>query len=724
MRTLLTALALATTTALATTAPSAAGPRAGPAADAAARGVVVATHEVGPAADAIEATAGVGPTAHGVGGAAHGVGGAVGVDGAGRVGDGPTSVHPGGAGQATAPTTAGAAEDGPVAEDVTTEGMSTEGTTAGGATTGGATAGSAAAGGTTTEGTTTEDTTTEGTTTEGTTAGSAAAGSTSTEDAPDPEPAGGDAQDRRRPGRFDVPARGWADDVLRPGAPEHVGLDRGPIDAAVEQVRRHTAPDATGRPLFAGAVTLLAHDGVVTTHEAAGWALRYADAAGTELPADRRTPMRPDTIFDLASISKLFTSIVVMREQERGTLDLAAPVARYLPEFGVNGKSSITVEQLLTHTSGLEPWLPLWSRYPDVPARIKAVLDVAPESPPGSAYRYSDLNLITLGVLVHRVTGKPLDVLVREGITEPLGLTDTGYNPPRAVLGRIAATEFQGARGLVHGEVHDENAWSLGGVAGHAGVFSTARDLATLGQAILNGGSHRHRRILRPETVELMLTDFNQEFPGNAHGLGFELDQRWYMGALTSPRTAGHTGFTGTSLVVDPLSRSIAVLLTNRVHPDRDRGSVNPARRAVADGLAHALRVQPRRGPAAWAATAGGGTLTTRELGGRSGRQRLEFSAFVDLDPADRVVVQAGDDGSTWRDLTTLSGYGGRRWQRVELVTEAAARYRWLFVRGDGHGGRGAYVDAVRVTDARGVLVDAEHEPAALRAVGWRSVTG
>ncbi|MBB5956727.1 CubicO group peptidase (beta-lactamase class C family) [Saccharothrix tamanrassetensis] len=530
-------------------------------------------------------------------------------------------------------------------------------------------------------------------------------------------------QDHQRRGRFDLPRRGWSNDVLRSGTPERVGLDPGPIDDALEQVRRYTVPDASGHPLFAGAVTLLAHDGVVTTHATAGWALRYADAAGTELPEARRVPMAPDTIFDLASISKLFTSIVVMREQERGKLDLNAPVARYLPEFGVNGKASITVEQLLTHTSGLEPWLPLWSDYPDIPSRIKAVMDVTPKSAPGTAYVYSDLNLITLGVLTQRITGKPLDVLVREGITEPLGLRDTGYNPPRAKLDRIAATEFQGARGMVRGEVHDENAWSLGGVAGHAGVFSTAGDLAVLGQAILNGGSHRHRRILEPETVELMMTDFNQEFPGNSHGLGFELDQRWYMGALTSPRTAGHTGYTGTTLVVDPLSASIAVLLTNRVHPSRDWGSINPARRAVANGLAQALGVQPRRGPTAWTPTAGGGTLTTKALAQRSERHRVEFSVFVDLDPGDRVVLQAGDGGDVWRDLRTLSEYGERRWERVELVTEAAVHYRWLYIRGSGYGGRGVYVDAVRVSDARGVLVDAERDPASLRAEGWRSVS-
>ncbi|MBP2340324.1 CubicO group peptidase (beta-lactamase class C family) [Saccharothrix coeruleofusca] len=526
-------------------------------------------------------------------------------------------------------------------------------------------------------------------------------------------------------GRFDQPhdrfAPAWT--ALRPGTPQRAGLDPAPVEGALEAVRRYTEPGADGHPLFAGAVTLLAHNGVVVAHQPEGWAVRYADAAGTELPEDQRVPMAPDTIFDLASVSKLFTSIAVMRQVELGRVAIDRPVADYLPEFGVNGKASITVEQLLTHTSGLEPWLPLWQSWPDRAARVKAVMDVAPKTPPGTAYAYSDLNLITLGVLVERVAGKPLDALVREGVTEPLGMVDTGYNPPASKLGRIAATEFQASppRGMVRGEVHDENAWSLGGVAGHAGVFSTARDLAVLGQALLNGGAYGGRRILEPATVELMLTDFTGDFPGNSHGLGFELDQRWYMGALTAPGTAGHTGYTGTSLVLDPLSRSVAVLLTNRVHPSRNWGSVNPARRAVADGLAKALAVKPRRGPSAWSPVVAGGTLTTRELPVRGTRQRLVFSAFVDLDPGDRVVVQAGD-GTTWRDVEVLTGYGERRWERVVVDTAPASRFRWVYSRGTGYGGRGVHVDAVRVTDQRGLVLDAEREQAGLTAEGWQAV--
>jgi CubicO group peptidase (beta-lactamase class C family) len=405
-------------------------------------------------------------------------------------------------------------------------------------------------------------------------------------------------------GEFDSIPQGFAPSWtrLRYGTPEAAGLNPAPIAAALDLMAAWTRPDpATGRPMICGAVTLMAHDGVVVSQHAVGQALRYADGSMTELPADQQVPMRPDTIFDMASVSKVFTSIAVMQLHEAGRIDLTRPVAAYLPEFGVNGKQTITVEQLLTHTSGLVAWLPLWRDYPDGATRIKTALGHAPVNAPGSTYRYSDLNLIALGVLVERLTGAGLDTVVRERITEPLGMVDTGYNPPASKLGRVAAAEYMTTppRGMVRGSVHDENAWSLGGVAGHAGIFSTARDMSVLAQAILNGGSYAGRPVLRESTVRMMLTDYNQEFPGHAHGLGFELNQRWYMGGLAGPRTAGHTGFTGTALVIDPESRSFTVMLTNRVHPSR-WGSINVARVTVATGLANALAVSPRRVRHAW----------------------------------------------------------------------------------------------------------------------------
>ncbi|PRX50559.1 CubicO group peptidase (beta-lactamase class C family) [Prauserella shujinwangii] len=552
-------------------------------------------------------------------------------------------------------------------------------------------------------------------------------------------PAGGQAT-----GRFDLPRHGFAPPhtVLRDATPERARLDPAPLRDAERLLADWTRSDAVdGHPLFSGAVGLLVHDGMVVDEYAVGSAVRYADGSGAELPESERVPMRPDTIFDLASISKLFTSIAVMQLAERGRLDVTAPVARYLPEFGVHGKESITVRQLLTHTSGLEPFLPLWRDWPDEESRIRAVMEVAPQSEPGSTYTYSDLNLITLGVLVERLAGAPLDQVVAERITGPLGMTDTGYNPPAAKLSRIAATEYQSTppRGMVRGEVHDENAWSLGGVAGHAGVFSTARDLAVLGQALLNGGSYAGERILRPHTVREMFTNHNTGFPGDAHGLGFELDQLWYMGGLTSPGTAGHTGYTGTSFVLDPRSRSIAILLTNRVHPTRSWGSVNPARRAWATGLARALAVRPAHGDTAWYSGLGdsaSATLTTRLLRARHGGVHVRFDAFVDTETSDPVVLEASTDGAEWTPVPltvrgrgaprgtvdALHGTGHRSWWEVRgsLPQAENVTLRWRFTTDRYYTGRGVNIDGIRVFDAKGTLLDAERHPDGLDATGFQ----
>ncbi|NEE53370.1 beta-lactamase family protein, partial [Streptomyces sp. SID8455] len=262
-------------------------------------------------------------------------------------------------------------------------------------------------------------------------------------------------------------------------------------------------------------------------------------------------------VFDLASISKLFTSILAVQQIERGALDLEAAVASYLPDFAGGGKQDITVRQLLTHTSGFRAWIPLYQE-PTREGRLRMLWNEVPASTPGSAYLYSDLNLISLQLILERITGRTLDALLRDEITAPLGMHRTRYNPPASWKPKIAATEdarlpWSGLeRGLVWGEVHDENAHSFDGVAGHAGVFSCAWDLAVLARTLLNGGVYGRSRILSEDSVDLLFTDFNTAFPGDDHGLGFELYQHWYMGAMATPRTAGHTGFTGTSLVLDP----------------------------------------------------------------------------------------------------------------------------------------------------------------------------
>lgn len=365
------------------------------------------------------------------------------------------------------------------------------------------------------------------------------------------------------------------------------------MDAAWRQITALRADD--GQPLFPGAV-LAASVGVGTSvrqdyQRVGGWARCYADRELTLLPATDRLPVRPDTIFDLASISKLFCSIVVLQLVEQGLVELDRPVAAYLPEFAAGGKGAVTVRQLLVHTSGFPALLPLWRMFPDRASRVHGVLVADLVAEPGSTYCYSDLNLITLGELAHRVTGRGLDTLVAEQITGPLQLVDTGYTPAPDRRPRIAATEDEREpdRGMVHGEVHDENAWSLGGVAGHAGVFSTAADLARLAEVIIDRGRHPGGRLLGEEIFAAMITNQTPEFADHDHGLGFEINQPWYMGRAAGPDTIGHTGYTGTSLVIDLHRRSFVILLTNRVHPSRDRGTVNPARVIVGDALADAL---------------------------------------------------------------------------------------------------------------------------------------
>ncbi len=303
-------------------------------------------------------------------------------------------------------------------------------------------------------------------------------------------------------------------------------------------------------------------------------------------------------------------------------------------------------------------------------------------------------------------------------------MTDTMFNPPPRLVDRIAATEAQpwAGRPMIRGEVHDENAWSLGGVAGHAGLFSTAHDLAVLARTLLNGGRYGHARILEADTVRAMLVNENTEFPGDSHGLGFELDQRWYMDGLSTPVTFGHTGFTGTSVVIDPLSDSFVILLTNRVHPTRDWGSNNPSRRAVARDLARALAVRPIEGDEAWFSGIGDARTVTLSAPVSSGGL-LSFGLWYDTEAAYDVVTleTSTDGGSTWSPLPfsmrawpdrvetdgTVSGFGGRRWHHataplpVAVAPGEEVQVRWRYSSDALYQGRGVYVDRVRVDGER-----------------------
>ncbi|MDL5201239.1 serine hydrolase domain-containing protein [Streptomyces sp. ALI-76-A] len=369
---------------------------------------------------------------------------------------------------------------------------------------------------------------------------------------------------------------------MRHDTPERAGLDPEELRHLVREIHGLTAGE---RPWAAGAVVVAGRGPVIAVEEAAGWAVRHAsyDPAtdtGVELPPDARVPMTVGTPFDLASLTKLCTAVAAVQQIERGTLGIDARVGAYLPDFRAAAEHGITVRELLTHTSGLRPELPLYD-CADAEERLRLLRAERPIGVPGT-YTYSDLNPLLLQYVLERVTGRTLDVLVHDGITRPLGMTATRFGPcPGA-----AATEDQrrpwakADRGMLRGEVHDENAWALGGVAGHAGLFSTGRDLAVLCRALLAGGAYGPARILGPDFVELLLTP---------PGLGFALDQPWFMGELAGRGAAGHTGFTGTSLVLDRATDTFLVLLANTVHPRRRAPDSRP-RAAAATRLARAVR--------------------------------------------------------------------------------------------------------------------------------------
>ncbi|MFD5071511.1 serine hydrolase domain-containing protein, partial [Streptomyces sp. NPDC058369] len=335
--------------------------------------------------------------------------------------------------------------------------------------------------------------------------------------------------------------------TLRRGPASRAGLLQAPLDQLVAEAERYLAASPK-HPWYAGAVLLAGRGGTVALHRPIGKAVRYSaydetTDTGVEFPADQQIAMAEDTVFDLASVSKLFTSILAVQQIERGTLELEATVASYLPEFAGGGKQDITIRQLLTHTSGFTAWIPLYSA-PTREGKLELLWKEVPANTPGTVYLYSDLNLISLQLVLEKLTGRTLDVLLRERITGPLGMHRTRYNPPTSWKPKIAATEdarlpWSGLdRGLVWGEVHDENAYSLDGVAGHAGVFSCAWDLAVLARTLLNGGVYGRARILSEDSVDLLFTDFNTAFPGDAHGLGFELYQHWYMEGIAESTSA------------------------------------------------------------------------------------------------------------------------------------------------------------------------------------------
>jgi uncharacterized protein YbbC (DUF1343 family) len=318
----------------------------------------------------------------------------------------------------------------------------------------------------------------------------------------------------------------------------------------------------------------------------------FRKAYGNRAVEPAAEPMTVDTIFDLASLTKpIATATSVMKLVEEGKLKVEEKVTTYWPEFGAEGKDKLTLEHLLMHTSGLIADNPV-KDYADGRAKaLERICALKPQAAPGERFTYSDVNFIVLGVLVERVSGVPLDVFAKQHIYEPLGMRETGFRPAAALRPRCAPTEQREGHWM-RGEVHDPRSYALGGVAGHAGLFSTVDDLLVYARMMLHGGTLNGTTILRPETVKFMTTP--RPVPRGLRALGWDVQSSYSANKGTAfPRGKGfgHTGFTGTSIWIDPDSQTAVIFLSNRVHPN-GKGNVTPLRRQVATIAAEAVGYQ------------------------------------------------------------------------------------------------------------------------------------
>lgn len=341
----------------------------------------------------------------------------------------------------------------------------------------------------------------------------------------------------------------------------------------------HIVQEAVDQEKIPGAVVLVGHHGKVVYRRAFGW----------RAIEPHREPMTTDTVFDLASLTKcVATATAVTQLIEQGRIKLNDPVAAYLPEFTQNGKAQITVRELLTHTSGLAPDLSLDRAWSSRATAYAMVMQEAPAIAPGTRFVYSDINFITLGFLVEKITGQSLNAYVSEHIYQPLGMTHTRFLPPTEWKARIAPTERDEHEQWLRGTVHDPTARRMGGVAGHAGIFSTADDLALFAEELLHGN-----KILSRIAIEKMTTPQQPASANTLRGLGWDIDSPFSSnrGELLPVGSYGHTGFTGTSLWIDPTTDSYIILLTNTVH--LPHGSSISLRTRVATAVAAALNLSP-----------------------------------------------------------------------------------------------------------------------------------
>ncbi len=431
---------------------------------------------------------------------------------------------------------------------------------------------------------------------------------------------------------------------------------------AQETFRASAALDATVDSavhdgLIPGAVLVVGHDGEIV----------HRKAYGSRAMVPAREAMTVDTIFDIASLTKVVaTTPALMKLFEQGKLRIGDPVTAYLPEFQ-GGRSDITVRDLMTHFSGLRPDLdlePAWSGYA---TGIGRALSEKPAWPPGTRFFYSDIDFELLGEIVRRLSGKTLDEYAREAVFDPLGMKETGFHPAASLRARIAPTEIDAATGQpFRGVVHDPTARYMGGVAGHAGVFSTASDLAKYAQMLVDAGGI----LFSPLTVKKFTSPNSPPDQAILRGLGWDIDSGYSAprGELFPIGSYGHTGFTGTSLWIDPGSRTYIILLTNSVHPKGGK-NLNPLRSKIATVVAAALGVE---------GSAGAVPYDTLEAAGvrRMTAPNHEVLTGLDVMEADKFAALAGKRVGLITNHTGLDRTGKRN---IDVMREHGVRLTALF---------------------------------------------
>jgi uncharacterized protein YbbC (DUF1343 family)/CubicO group peptidase (beta-lactamase class C family) len=440
-----------------------------------------------------------------------------------------------------------------------------------------------------------------------------------------------------------------------------------PLDARLA-VLDPIITDAIAQQQIPGAVVVVGHDGQIV----------YRKAYGSRAIVPRREPMSLNTIFDCASLTKVVvTTTALMQLWEQGKFRTTDPVAKYLPEFAQNGKQDITIRQLLVHYSGLPRDLDLAKKWEGKETAYRMAFEVMPEEPLGSGFVYSDVNFIVLGALLERLSGEPLNEYAAKHIFGPLGMKETRFLPPPSWLPRIAPTEEDENHHLLHGVVHDPTARRMGGVAGHAGMFSTADDLATFAQALLDGG----RGMLTSATIAKMTAPQQPVNGTTLRGFGWDIDSplSTNRGELLPVGSFGHTGFTGTSLWIDPTTQTYIVLLTNAVHmnaiPGHEKGNAISLRTRVATAVAAAMALDPSQAEKMRSAAVTGYNemqSAARRLAARNGTVKtgidvLEATHFAALHPAKGgnprsigvLTNQTGIDADGRRTIDVLAAVPG-----------------------------------------------------------------